>query len=78
MEQIEKSIAQGDAEALCRSAHKLKGSLITLDMQAAVDLAVELEHLGELESMDGAEEALSRLRLEIDYYGALQETFLKA
>jgi CheY-like chemotaxis protein len=78
LEQIEKSIAQGDAEALCRSAHKLKGSLITLDMQAAVDLAVELEHLGELESMDDAEEALSRLRLEIDYYGALQETFLKA
>ena len=75
--EIEKAIVEEQPDDLRRSAHKLKGSLATLDMQTALSCAVELEQLGTAGSVDGASEILTRLHLAIDDYIAIQQAFLQ-
>ncbi len=44
--EIRMAVEAGDAEALFRSAHRLKGSLGTLAAEAALDRALDLEMSG--------------------------------
>jgi len=66
LEAISEAIRKGDPKALQESAHSLKGSLGNLSAHAAAELAKRLEFGGRDDDLDGAEEALSSLKDEVE------------
>jgi len=66
LDQIRAAIADHDAAALVRSAHRLKGSSLNLGCEAMARTAGELESLGRSETTVGAGELLERLDREFD------------
>jgi PAS domain S-box-containing protein len=66
MEQISDAIAHGDAEALARGAHLLKGAVANFGARAAVDAAVRLEGIAKSGDLSLAGSALAALEQEID------------
>jgi PAS domain S-box-containing protein len=62
--EIKEGIARGDAHALERSAHSLKGSVGNFGARPAFDAAYNLEKIGREGKMGEALEALSRLEEE--------------
>jgi HPt (histidine-containing phosphotransfer) domain-containing protein len=66
VEQIGDAIARGDAEALARGAHLLKGSVANFGARAAVDAAVQLEGIAKSGDLSIAGSALATLEKEID------------
>lgn len=60
------AVRQGDANAIGRAAHKLKGGLLTIGGSAAGDAALQLEKMGKSGSVAGAEAAAKRLVSEVD------------
>lgn len=63
---IRSSLAGGDADAVRKAAHKLKGSLVALAAGPASDAAYAVERLGAEGHLDRAAEALRALEAEID------------
>jgi len=63
--EIRDSLARGDAHALERAAHRLKGALGTLGARPASDAALALEMQGRDGSLGRAGEALAKLQSEI-------------
>jgi HPt (histidine-containing phosphotransfer) domain-containing protein len=61
LEQIQSAVSLGDAQALHRSAHTLKGSLAALGAEAAQQQAHELEISGRLGQLNGAPSMLTDL-----------------
>jgi HPt (histidine-containing phosphotransfer) domain-containing protein len=59
---IEAAIISGDADALERTAHRLKGSVGNFGARTAGDLARKLEAMGKTGNLAGAGEASARLR----------------
>lgn len=55
-----------DALAVGRSAHKLKGGLLTIGAAAAGDAALRLEKMGKTGDLSGADAALASLHAELD------------
>lgn len=55
-----------DALAVGRSAHKLKGGLLTIGAAAAGDAALRLEKMGKQGDLNGADAALASLHSELD------------
>ncbi len=64
--QIGDAIARGDAEALARAAHSLKGAVANFGARAAVDAAVRLEGIAKGGDLSIAGPALLALEREID------------
>jgi two-component system, sensor histidine kinase and response regulator len=53
--------AQGDAYALERNAHSLKGMVANFQADSAVDAALTLERMGRVGDLTGAHDCLRRL-----------------
>jgi signal transduction histidine kinase/CheY-like chemotaxis protein/HPt (histidine-containing phosphotransfer) domain-containing protein len=66
VEQIGDAIARGDAEALARGAHLLKGSVANFGARAAVEAAVQLEGIAKSGDLSIAGAAFATLENEID------------
>jgi HPt (histidine-containing phosphotransfer) domain-containing protein len=64
--EIRRAVAAGNAEALERSAHTLKGSVGNFGAEAAFDAALRLEKIGRSRELRGAEEALGVLEREME------------
>lgn len=58
---IRRSIDEGDAELLRRSAHTLKGSLRIFDSVRAIDFAAQIEQVGKSEQLEPAPGLLKQL-----------------
>ena len=67
VEEIRCSVREGDAQALRRSAHTLKGAASNFRAQATVQAALCLECMGRDEDLGDAEQALERLLHELDH-----------
>ncbi len=63
---LEAALGQGDAEALERAAHSLKGTAATLALGRVRELADALEQMGATERTAGAQERLVELREALD------------
>jgi HPt (histidine-containing phosphotransfer) domain-containing protein len=61
IQDIHNALANGDPDALERSAHSLKGSVANFEARPAVEAAMKLEALGRAGRLDSAEAALSEL-----------------
>lgn len=66
LDDIRSALEQGDAKALQRAAHKLKGSLLVLAADPASDAAYRLETIGAQGALDRAASALATLEAEIE------------
>lgn len=64
--EIRESLSGGDAQALRKAAHKLKGSLVALAANEASQAAQHIEMLGAEGHLDRAADALARLESEIE------------
>ena len=64
VEEVERSIAEGDSDGLRHSAHTLKGAASNFNAAATVSAALRLEVMGRDGDLSGAEEALSQLLKE--------------
>ncbi|HZH02625.1 MAG TPA: response regulator, partial [Myxococcaceae bacterium] len=65
LEEVEVSCASGDADGLAKSAHKLKGALLTLAAGPASEAARSLEMLGREGRVADASDSLRTLRVEL-------------
>jgi len=65
MQSIQDAITDKDCEALQRSAHTLKGSVLIFDAKQAAAAALNLETLGREENLEGADSAWLELVKEI-------------
>jgi len=61
LDQIRDAVAGGDASALERSAHSLKGSVSTFGAKRAFEAALALEQQGRSSNLAGAQEGLRKL-----------------
>lgn len=68
---IEGAIQDGSASDLEKAGHKIKGSVLQFSAHPAAAIALELEEMGRIGSIAGAEALLKKLRHEIDL---LQQT----
>jgi HPt (histidine-containing phosphotransfer) domain-containing protein len=62
---VRSAVASHEALAVKRTAHRLKGALVSLAAQPAVAYARELEELGAASRLDGAADAFARLESEM-------------
>jgi two-component system sensor histidine kinase/response regulator len=72
---IERAVKSRDAEALRMAAHAVKSPLATLGATSCAAVAAELEQMGRSKTLDGAEEALARLRSGLE---KLDDAFVAA
>ena len=72
---LERALKGGNAEAVRMAAHALKGSIATVGSPAGRQTAFELEQMGRLNQLAGAEPALARLRHQLE---DLEEAFAGA
>jgi len=70
MAQIESAVAQGDADALGKAAHTLKGSARAVGADEFAAIAFELEQAGKQNNLSSAPDALQRLQA---YWGTLAD-----
>jgi HPt (histidine-containing phosphotransfer) domain-containing protein len=62
---IKSAIEQGAYSDVQRHSHKLKGSALQFSGKQVVAAAGKLEEMGKLESLDGADQVLATLQLEV-------------
>lgn len=62
---VQRALDAGDLLAGKRSAHRLKGALLSLAATPAADLAMQVERAAEAGDAAGARDALSRLEAEL-------------
>jgi HPt (histidine-containing phosphotransfer) domain-containing protein len=67
---LQQSVAEGNAELLERTAHRLKGELSYLGMPDASQNAHDLEQMGHKRDLKSASELLAVLEAEISAVGA--------
>ncbi len=65
-QEMQTALAAGDAEALCRSAHNLKGISLNLCAQPVGHLAARIEELGKQARLEEIPALLKHLKQEID------------
>lgn len=66
MQKLRDALANDDADALHRTAHSIKGSIGTFMAKRAVDLATQLETVGQNGDLAAAGPIVSRLEEEVD------------
>jgi two-component system, sensor histidine kinase and response regulator len=62
---VHAAVAKGDALAIKRTAHRLKGALVSLAAEPSTAAARDLERMGTEGAIAGAAEALARLDTEM-------------
>jgi HPt (histidine-containing phosphotransfer) domain-containing protein len=72
--QIRNAVADGDADGMHRSAHRLKGSAMNLGCPVVAEAAAGLELLGRNGTTVGADALVERLVREFDRAAAALET----
>ena len=77
LEQIAAGLRDGDAHAVERAAHALKGAVGNFDAKASVDLAFRLERLGKSGNLSEAPVLLTHLRVELARVEQALEKLLK-
>jgi two-component system, sensor histidine kinase and response regulator len=65
MEELHQAVEQGDAQAVERTAHGLKGSVSTFGARAAMEAARTLENLGRARQIEELHEVLRTLELAL-------------
>ena len=78
MAEVRKAVADGDAPALARSAHALKGMISNFCAQQAHSSAHELEKLGKSGDLSAASGAVSRLESDVGALTTELSQFVKA
>lgn len=63
--QIRSGISKGDAAAVRRGAHTLKGAVGTFGPSDAYDLALQLEMMGDRKDLNGANEVMQALEASL-------------
>jgi len=58
---IREGLAAGDTDAICQTAHTLKGMAATVSARPIMGLAVEIERMGKDDQLHAVEEALSQV-----------------
>jgi HPt (histidine-containing phosphotransfer) domain-containing protein len=66
LEQMRRSLADGDVEELRRAAHTLKGSARLFAAHPTADAALEVEDIGREERLTDADDAVARVQTEVD------------
>lgn len=66
LEAVKEAVRAADAEGIKRTAHRLKGALVSLSATAAVEHARDLERAGADHSLAGTDEMATRLSSELD------------
>ena len=74
---IEAAVNDGDAKALFRAAHDIKGSAEVFGAENAASTAKTLERMGRNESLDDADETLGALKAEMVWVRQALEDYLK-
>ncbi len=69
--ELERYLAAGDADAVARLAHRLKGASANASARTLQTIAAEIEHKARTRSLDGVGARLGDLRSE---WGWFQET----
>lgn len=62
---VRTAVGNGDAAAVKRSAHRLKGALLSLVAEPSATAARDLEHMGSANSLSQSAEVLARLEAEM-------------
>ncbi len=62
---VKAATARGDAQAVKRTAHRLKGALVSLAAMPSVAAARELEHMGNANDLARVAEAFTTLEVEM-------------
>jgi HPt (histidine-containing phosphotransfer) domain-containing protein len=73
---VEDAVSRGEGKAIEASAHKLKGSLGSLETKAAYQVAARLEALGSERKVALAREGLKALQVEMARVKTALEAFL--
>jgi diguanylate cyclase (GGDEF)-like protein len=73
VEEIERAAAEDDADKLCKSAHRLKGSVKTFGAERLAGIAKQLESLGRNGTTEGAAPLISALLVEHELMKAALE-----
>ena len=68
MTRLKNALDQNDMQSLGRDAHQFKGAAANLGAKAIAAIALELEKIGKSSDGNGAEEALSGLKVEVDKF----------
>jgi CheY-like chemotaxis protein/HPt (histidine-containing phosphotransfer) domain-containing protein len=66
LEQMRRSLADGDVEVLRRAAHTLKGSAQLFAAHPTADAALQVENLGREERLADADASVAHLQTEVD------------
>jgi two-component system sensor histidine kinase/response regulator len=64
--ELRRATALGDAQAVERTAHGLKGSVANFGASKAVEASLKLEHLGRSRDLAGAKESLAALERALE------------
>ena len=70
---LKEGLAAADARKVGDAAHGIKGALASFGGRAGCELALELETMGRLQSLNGAEEIAQRLEAEVRRFAAFFE-----
>jgi two-component system, sensor histidine kinase and response regulator len=65
LDELHQAVDNGDAQAVERTAHGLKGSVSTFGAHAAMEAALTLENLGRARQLDPVRQALNTLELAL-------------
>jgi CheY-like chemotaxis protein len=68
LDAIKAAVEAGDAKALFRGAHKLKGMSLTMQGRLAAAAALSLETMGRDEDLAGAAEAVAELESRLNHF----------
>ena len=71
---VRAAVQSGDPRAVDRTAHRLAGVASNFRATAAIAAARHLEQMGRAGTLEGAEEALAKLEIEIDRLSAVLRT----
>jgi signal transduction histidine kinase/CheY-like chemotaxis protein len=82
LQQVLDAAARQDAVGLARAAHKLKGTVSVFGSQSATEAALVLETMGRVHDWGHADEALARLKQEVEALdkalGKLRRKYVKS
>lgn len=76
IEELEQSLAKGDAALLTRAAHTIKGSCSNFGAAGLAEVALKMEHQGKTNSFTDAKATLPDLKAEFALVDAALRKFL--
>lgn len=77
VKEITDAVEQKNADALDKSAHKLKGTLIYIAAEKAAETAYKLEEMGKKQNLETADEELDHLKKQLSEVEAFVMDYIK-